>query len=120
MSFQSALGRAKQALGDKDGARLLLEACLKRETAALNRAPEHPEVAYRLAAVEASLNMPEAALDHLRRAAASGWTDDRSLRLDPRFDSLRGNLAFQAIIDDLSAKVAEMRSKQKKPINKKE
>jgi tetratricopeptide (TPR) repeat protein len=114
MSFQSALGRAKQALGDMDGARPLLEACLKRETAALNRAPEHPEVAYRLAAVEASLGLPEAALGHLQRAAASGWIDYRSLRLDPRFDSLRGNLAFQAIIHDLSAKVAEMRSKSRR------
>jgi len=114
VSFQSALGRAKQALGDMDGARPLLEACLKRETAALNRAPEHPEVAYRLAAVEASLGLPEAALGHLRRAAVSGWIDYRSLNLDPRFDSLQGNPAFQTIIDDLSAKVADMRSKTRR------
>lgn len=114
VSFQSALGRARQALGDMDGARPLLETCLKRETAALNRAPGHPEVAYRLAAVEASLNMPEAALGHLRRAAASGWLDYRSLNLDPRFDSLRGNPAFQTIVDDLSAKVADLRSKTRR------
>jgi tetratricopeptide (TPR) repeat protein len=114
VSFQSALGRAKQALGDMDGARLLLEACLKRETAALNRAPDHPEVAYRLAAVEASLGLTEAALGHLQRATASGWIDYRSLNLDPRFDSLRGNPAFQTIIDDLSAKVADMRSKSRR------
>jgi tetratricopeptide (TPR) repeat protein len=121
VSFQSALGRARQALGDMDGARPLLEACLKRETAALNRAPEHPEVAYRLAAVEASLGLPEAALGHLQRATASGWIDYRSLNLDPRFDSLRGNPAFQTIIDDLSAKVADMRSRnQKKQTSKKE
>jgi tetratricopeptide (TPR) repeat protein len=121
VSFQSALGRAKQALGDNTGARALLEVCLKKEAAALDRAPANPEAAYRLAAVEASLDMPEAALGHLARATTSGWIDYRSLKLDPRFDSLRGNPAFETIVNDLSAKVADMRSKSgKKQLTKKE
>jgi hypothetical protein len=54
--------------------------------------------------------MTAAALAHLRQAAALGWVDYRSLNLDPRFDLLRGP-AFQTIIDELSAKVADMRRK---------
>ena len=111
--IRQPLGRSDK-LGDNKGARALLEVCLKKETAALDRAPDNPEAAYRLAAVEASLDMPEAALGHLRRAVTSGWIDYRSLNLDPRFDSLRGNPAFQTIVSDLSAKVADMRSKARK------
>jgi tetratricopeptide (TPR) repeat protein len=114
VTYRSALGRTRQALGDNKGARELLEVCLQKETAALDRAPENPETAYRLAAVEASLAMPDAALSHLRRAVTSGWIDYRSLNLDPRFDSLRGNPAFQTVVNDLFAKVADMRSRARK------
>ena len=114
VTYNSALGRARQALGDNNGARALLELCLKKEATALDRAPDNPEAAYRLAAVEASLDMPEAALGHLARATTSGWLDYRSLNLDPRFDSLRGNPAFQTIVSDLSVKVADMRSRTRR------
>jgi tetratricopeptide (TPR) repeat protein len=110
VSFRSALGRSKQALGEEADARGLLEDCLARQRAIAEREPENPEAAYRLAAVEASLGMTEASFVHLRRAVARGWTDYRSLSLDPRFDLLRGP-EFQTIIDELSAKVADMRSK---------
>lgn len=118
VTYNSALGRARQALGDNKGAKLILDVCLKKEAAALDRAPDNPEAAYRLAAVEASLDMPEAALDHLGRATTSGWLDYRSLTLDPRFDSIRENPAFQTIVSDLSAKVADMRSKTRKATTK--
>jgi tetratricopeptide (TPR) repeat protein len=112
VTYRSALGRAKQAIGDEKGAQGILDACLKKETAALDMAPNNPEVAYRLAAVEASLAMPEAALRHLHTASTSGWIDYRSLELDPRFDSLRDNPLFHKIIHDLSVKVADMRSRR--------
>jgi tetratricopeptide (TPR) repeat protein len=120
VTHNSALGRARQALGDGKGAKALLETCLKKESAALDRVPDNPETAYRLAAVEASLDMPEAALGHLGRATTSGWIDYRSLSLDPRFDSIRGNPAFLKIVDDLRAKAADMRSKTKKRNSTKE
>jgi hypothetical protein len=88
----------------------LLDDCLIKERANTEAQPGNPEAVYSLAAVEASLGMTEASLDHLRKAVALGWLDYRSLSLDPRFDRLRGP-EFQKIIDELSARVADMRSK---------
>ena len=108
LTYCSAGGRAKQALGETMEAQRVLEECLIRERANVEREPGNPEAAYRLAAVEASLGMREASLAHLRRSVNLGWTDYRSLDLDPRFDQIRGP-EFETMISDLSAKVAEMR-----------
>jgi serine/threonine protein kinase/tetratricopeptide (TPR) repeat protein len=110
MTYCSAGGRAKQALGEISEAKRALEECLSRERTNAEREPDNPEALYRLAAVEASLQMTEASLSHLKKAAAVGWLDYRSLALDPRFDSLKGP-ELQKIIDDLCAKVTDMRSK---------
>jgi len=111
VSYQSALGRINQALGENDEAERLLEEALATETEAFKRQPRNSEAAYRLAAVEACLNKTDAALEHLRQAIALGWLDYRSLGLDPRFDSLRDSPELNTLIDGLSAKVAELRSK---------
>jgi tetratricopeptide (TPR) repeat protein len=110
MSYCSAAGRAKQALGDMSEAKRLLDECLIKERANAEAQPGSPEPFYRLAAVEASSGMTELSLEHLRKAIALGWVDYRSLTLDPRFDSIHGP-EFQSIIDELSARVAEMRIK---------
>jgi tetratricopeptide (TPR) repeat protein/TolB-like protein len=112
ITYQSALGRITQASGDEHAAAALLKEALARDTATLNRQPSNSEVAYRLAAVEASLNLIEPALQHLHQAIALGWLDYRSLQKDPRFDSLRANPELDTLIDGLSAKVAELRSKK--------
>jgi tetratricopeptide (TPR) repeat protein len=109
VSYQSALARAKQALGDNEGANALLTSRLEKETAAVNREPSNPEAAYRLAAVEALLGRSEASFYHLRKAREAGWVDYRSFQMDPRFDSLRQLPEFDTIIKELSAKVANMR-----------
>jgi tetratricopeptide (TPR) repeat protein len=114
ITYQSALGRIRQALGSDDGAHELLNEGLAKATAVLDRQPANPEAAYRVAAIEASLNLPEKALPHLIQAVALGWLDYRSLQLDPRFDSLRSHPEFDTLIDGLSAKVAELRSKHKR------
>lgn len=111
VTYCSAVGRAKQGLGEMGEAKRLLEECLTKERANAEREPDNPEPLYRLAAVEASLGMTEASLSHLQQSVIFGWVDYRSLNLDPRFDSIRGSPAFQAIVSDLAAKVAEMRSK---------
>jgi tetratricopeptide (TPR) repeat protein len=111
ITYQSALGRIKQALGFHDNATLLLQESLENERAAFNRQPENSEAAYRLAATEASLEISDAALEHLHQAVALGWLDYRSLQKDPRFDSIRSNPELDSLIDGLSAKVADLRSK---------
>jgi tetratricopeptide (TPR) repeat protein len=108
MTYCSAGGRAKQALGEIIEAKRVLEECLTRERANAEREPDNPEALYRLAAVEACLGMTDASLTHLKKAVALGWVDYRSLGLDPRFDSLHGP-EFQTIISELSARVADMR-----------
>jgi tetratricopeptide (TPR) repeat protein/TolB-like protein len=113
MTYCSAAGRAKQALGETSEAKRVLEDCLTRERANAEREPGNPEAVYRLAAVEASLGMTEASLSHLRKSVALGWVDHRSLNLDPRFDTVRG-LEFQTIINELAAKVAAMRKQTTK------
>jgi serine/threonine protein kinase/tetratricopeptide (TPR) repeat protein len=116
MRFQSALGRIRQELGIGNAAELLQHS-LETERAAFSRQPANGEAAYRLAAVEACLNQTENALQHLHQAVALGWLDYRSLRRDPRFDSVRSHPEFDALIDGLSAKVAELRSNNKVETN---
>jgi tetratricopeptide (TPR) repeat protein/tRNA A-37 threonylcarbamoyl transferase component Bud32 len=113
VTYRSALGRAKQSLGDNEGAKALLNDCLAKETAAVDREPANPEAAYRLAAVEASLGSPERSIHHLRRAVSLGWIDYRSLATDPRFDSLREDPQLKTIVKNLAIKVADMRVKSK-------
>ena len=72
MTYCSAAGRAKQALGEMSEAKRLLEECLTKERANAEREPSNPEAAYRLAAVEASLGMTEASLSHLRKLSGFG------------------------------------------------
>jgi tetratricopeptide (TPR) repeat protein len=112
VTYCSAGGRAKQALGETSEAQRVLEECLTKERANAEREPGNPEVAYRLAAVEASLGMTEDSLAHLRKSVALGWVDYRSLKLDPRFDSLRQNPEFDTIVSRLSTRVADMRTTQ--------
>jgi len=111
VTYQSALGRINQELGATDEAAQFLQQSLATETEGFRIQPRNPEAAYRLAAVEACSNQTEAALEHLRQALALGWLDYRSLQKDPRFDSLRTNPELDTLIDGLSAKVAELRSK---------
>jgi tetratricopeptide (TPR) repeat protein len=114
VTYRSALGRARQALGNEEGAEAILEDCLFKETAAVDREPENPEASYRLAAVEASLGMSERSIAHLKRAVSSGWIDYRSLAMDPRFDAIREDPQVETIIKDLMSKVADMRVKTHK------
>jgi tetratricopeptide (TPR) repeat protein len=111
VSYRSALGRIKQALGKNDEALRLLQMSLETETSILKRQPGHPEAAYRLAAAEASLDLSEPALEHLAQAISFGWLDYRSLEKDPRFDSLRSSPKYADLVKQLSERVAALRSK---------
>jgi TolB-like protein/tetratricopeptide (TPR) repeat protein len=108
MSCASALGRIRQALGDEAGAQSLLSDALKRELAIAQNARD-PEALYRIAAIEASLKQPDAAIQYLDKAVSAGWLDARSPRIDPRFDAIANDPRFNKIISDLNKKVSELR-----------
>ena len=109
ISYQSALGWLRLNQGQKSAGREILNSALKREFHALAIAPHHPEVLYRVAAIEATLNSRKAALNHLRAAMAEGWIDFRSLALDPRFDRLRSEPAFKQISEAMKTRVESLR-----------
>ena len=90
--YTSALGRARQALGDEAGGRELLQQARARELAAA--AGSNPEALYSLAAISSCLGEAESALEHLRAAIERGWLDYRFARLDPRFDHIKGRSSF--------------------------
>jgi serine/threonine protein kinase/tetratricopeptide (TPR) repeat protein len=115
LSYASALGRLRQSLHEEAGAASLLQECLARETAASSA---HSNLAslYRIAAIESSLGQKNSALEHLRAAVSAGWIDYRSLRLDPRFDTVADDARFDEIISALTTKVSELRRQTGQPV----
>jgi tetratricopeptide (TPR) repeat protein len=116
VSYKSALGRLRQAARDEKAATEILQQELKKELDRLHSAPQHPEILYQVAAIEASLNRIGPALERLQGAVNAGWIDYRSLDLDPRFDALRSQPTFRDIIARLQSKVEEMRRQTGQPI----
>jgi tetratricopeptide (TPR) repeat protein len=117
VDYQGALGKSLQELGRSAAAKETLMRCLQTERSMVERQPNNPEALYRLAAVESSLDLTDSSIQHLRSAVQRGWIDYRSLQMDPRFDSLRGDSQFDRIISDLSMKVAEKRNRAESPSN---
>ena len=109
VSYQSALGRIELATGQVKEGRLRLSENLTKELNALRLSPNHPEILYRIAAIESSLGEKVAALEYLRRSVTAGWIDYRSLALDPRFDGINDTPQFQAIMENLKQRVDGMR-----------
>ncbi|HEY5075303.1 MAG TPA: protein kinase [Pyrinomonadaceae bacterium] len=108
-SYRSVLGRIRMENDWLKGYDLL-EQARQIEHAILKKVPEQPDALYRLAGSEASLGERSQALDHLKRAFNSGWIDYRSLRLDPRFDSLHSEPDFLKLLEMMTARVASLRT----------
>jgi tetratricopeptide (TPR) repeat protein len=110
VSYQSALGRLRLAAGDEKTGRRILEDTLAKELDDLRSAPHHPEILYRVAAIESSLGNVDSAFGHLDQAFKEGWVDYRSLDLDPRFDALRSTARYQDIFGSMVTRVASLRA----------
>jgi tetratricopeptide (TPR) repeat protein/TolB-like protein len=113
VSYKSALGRI--ALNRKPsvtGSSLLRE-CLANERKQLDAAPNNPAVLYRMAAIESSLGETDAAVAYLAAAIGAGWTDYRSLSLDPRFDAIADDVRFQMILGKIKLRVEDLRRAMK-------
>jgi serine/threonine protein kinase/tetratricopeptide (TPR) repeat protein len=109
ISYNSAIGRLRLAAGDDRGGKAILQAALEQEKKALQSAPHHPEILYRIAAIESSLGEIESAMSDLDAAAHAGWIDYRSLALDPRFDALRNDPSYKPIFGSMVTQVASLR-----------
>jgi tetratricopeptide (TPR) repeat protein len=107
VSYASALGRLSLESEPLKG-RELLERALAVERDAIDAGSENPAVFYRVAAIEASLGRTETALAHLQAAVAAGWLDHRSLKIDPRFDTVREEALFQELLDAMSQRAASL------------
>ncbi len=109
VSYQSALGWMRLEVGDKQGGREILQQALEEEKKSLQSKPQHPEILYRVAAIEASLGALEPALSSLAQATQAGWIDYRSLAVDPRFDSVREHPRYKEIYDSMATRVVSLR-----------
>ena len=114
-SYRSALGRLQFATGNKDRGERILKEALEKESQLLGQAPHHPEILYRIAAIESSLGHIETAATRLGEAFSNGWIDYRSLEMDPRFDGLRPNSSYQEIFGRMRKHVASLRLEASKP-----
>jgi tetratricopeptide (TPR) repeat protein/tRNA A-37 threonylcarbamoyl transferase component Bud32 len=110
VSYLSALGHLRLASGAEEEGRRLLREALAQEQEAARVTPGQLVILYRLAAIWSSLGEREPALHALRESVEAGWIDYRSLSLDPRFDSIRSDEAFGAIVATLESKVAQLRT----------
>jgi serine/threonine protein kinase/Tfp pilus assembly protein PilF len=111
VDYQSALGRSLQELGRSTEAQEILRRLLNTERNAIEQQTNNPVVLYRFAAIESCLGLTNSSIQHLISAVQCGWIDYRSLQLDPRFDSLRGESQFNGIIADLSIRIVEKRNR---------
>jgi tetratricopeptide (TPR) repeat protein len=109
ISYQSALGRLQILARNERKGRATLQSALKVDINVLNAAPRHPDILYRVSAIESSLGKIDSSFAHLREAFTAGWLDYRSLELDPRFDALRDDERFKNILDAMAARVASLR-----------
>jgi tetratricopeptide (TPR) repeat protein len=108
IDYQSALGYLHLTAHDNSTGNRILQEALKKELKRLDSTPEHPEILYRVAAIEACLQNVEPALKHLGAATNAGWIDYRSLKLDPRFDSISDRPEFTQIVAKLEKTVQTM------------
>jgi tetratricopeptide (TPR) repeat protein len=111
--FISALGFIQQLSSThvKQG-RALLEESRALDEKELSSAPDNPKRLYSLAADQAALQDKDPAISALTKAIETGWIDNHSLMLDPRFDSIRDTQAFKDLLIHLTNKVEEMRRHQ--------
>jgi serine/threonine protein kinase/tetratricopeptide (TPR) repeat protein len=109
ISYQSALGRLRQEAGGEAAAREILERCLVKQQAKLKGTPNDAVILYAISALESSLGRVDDALEHLRASSAAGWSDYRSLKLDPRFDSLARHPRFKTVVSEIADRVETLK-----------
>jgi serine/threonine protein kinase/tetratricopeptide (TPR) repeat protein len=106
INYLSALARVKVQQGDIEKARSFAD---KSATMVSAKGARDSETLYTLAATEAVKGRSNIALQFLESAINNGWIDYRSLKLDPRFDSIRTTPLFEKLLSDLDARATDLR-----------
>jgi tetratricopeptide (TPR) repeat protein/tRNA A-37 threonylcarbamoyl transferase component Bud32/TolB-like protein len=111
ISYASALARLRRERKDVRGATDLINKCISSDLKQLqqSQSSDSAEILYRLAADQAVAQNATAVIKYLNESIARGWLDSRSPKLDPRFDVMASNSQFKKILDDLAARVADLR-----------
>jgi serine/threonine protein kinase/tetratricopeptide (TPR) repeat protein len=107
--YLSALGYMRNSSHRTEEGRALLEEARLIDEKELLLTPDNPRRLYSLAATHAALGNDAEANRSLEQAIAAGWLDYRSMMIDPRFDSIRNDPAFQEKLTRLTLKVQDMR-----------
>jgi tetratricopeptide (TPR) repeat protein/tRNA A-37 threonylcarbamoyl transferase component Bud32 len=111
ISYASALARLRQERNRPADADDLIKGCVASDLKQLEQSEpsDRAETLYRLSASHALAGHQSAAINYLRDSIATGWLDYRSLTIDPRFDLISQTPQFKQLLDDLAAKVADLR-----------
>lgn len=112
VSNLSVLAYLRFEAGDAPSGQTLANEAAANANKELSVSPKNHDTLYDLAGTEALLGHREETYSNLVAAVANGWIDYRSLALDPRFDSLRGDERFQTLIDQLSERMTLLRKKR--------
>ncbi|HEY5754082.1 MAG TPA: protein kinase [Chthoniobacterales bacterium] len=107
----TALGFIELRAGNADSSEALLSEATLMDNAEIKQSAEYASPVYDLAAIQAIRGDKDAAFAMLDKAIATGWTDYRSLRMDPRFGSLSADPRFKKTISNLENQIESMRRK---------
>jgi protein kinase/serine/threonine-protein kinase len=103
------LGYIYWKTGKKDEARKLFQENLARLQKRLEEGDEGIGIRTSMAAIYAVQGNKDEALTWLEKAVDAGWRDYNYASRYPLFENIRDDERFKRIMDDLKAKVAEMR-----------
>jgi len=103
------LGYIYWKAGRKDEARELFQTNLDRLQKRLEQGDEGNDTRLSMAAIYAVQGDKEEALKWLQKAIDAGWRDYRYISRYPLLENIRDDERFKRSIDDLKAKIAEMR-----------
>ncbi len=116
LSYKSALGELLLRAGEGEAGRVLLGERLTQLQKIRETATGNSQILYEMAAIEATLQEPDAAIGHLAAASAAGWLDHRSAQIDPRFDGIRATVQFREIIDGMRQRVISLQEGVSEPL----
>ncbi len=108
------LGYIYWKAGRKDEARKHFQRTVDRLQKRLEQGDETFDIGFSMAAIYAVQGNKEEALRWLEKAVDAGWRDYSYILRYPLLENIRDDARFKRIIDDLKAKVAEMRRRVEK------